>query len=276
MKSKKIRRKAARSMTCRFRDYANTVNDNVKIKRIKSMLQALMLSDDGEDFDLFLLCVAYYRRLKYAKVDIFRNRQHVTIESFQHDCLYHRSWKSVFGFRKEDLYLLVELLRIPDVIYLKNKSVFSSEEMLLVCLYRYKSISEMDTMCMHFKRDHSQISRAFQWFNTFTIQEWGHKLDDNLRFWRDKFPFLADAIRRKVNDLSHGALFFAEGEFDVVAFIDCSVNRCSRPGAGPAANGEVLIIYLFTYYLLLIYLFIYLFTYLLLIYLLYLLTSIDY
>jgi len=45
--------------------YAITVNEmRLKIKRIKLLLQFLMITDDDDDFDLFLLCVAYYRRLK--------------------------------------------------------------------------------------------------------------------------------------------------------------------------------------------------------------------
>jgi hypothetical protein len=55
-----------------------------------------------------------------------------------------------FGFRQRDLYRLLRSLHNPETIRLANNSKFSNEEMLLLCLYRYKSADELNRICITF------------------------------------------------------------------------------------------------------------------------------
>jgi len=196
----------------------------------------MLLDDDGddEDEDLTLLLMAEYHKLKFVNVPDRVRRVRVTIENFPIE----GSWRGTFGFKKLDIYKLLRLLDIPETVRLENGCVFTNQELLLFCLYRYKSMDELDRACITFGRDHSQLSRIFQWFNSFIIDRWGHKLTNNLTYWERSFAQFADAIRKKVIEKSNDTLHYDVDNFFIFAFIDCNVNRISRPGAGPGPDGQ--------------------------------------
>ena len=77
------------------------------------------------------------------------------------DCYGH--YMSLFGFDREDLHKLIRLLHIPH----RNGSVFTGEAVLLFSCYRYTSADSILNFFYRFGRDPTQLTRAFQWFNTF-------------------------------------------------------------------------------------------------------------
>lgn len=235
---RRIRRLPAYFMNAKFRDHALSTNDSFNKKLIKSYISMLILldnDDDDEADELLLLLLRKYRDLTWARVPrTIINRKHVTIDTFP--CPGH--YRATFGFLRRDLHKLKRYLQLPQEIILENNSVFSDEEMLLYCLYRYKSCDDQLKHVSVFGRDPSQLSRAFQWFNTFIINTWGQKLDNNLHYWKPFLPNFADAIRKKVMSLSDNTLHYERDEFTVFAFIDDNVNHTSRPGAGPDYHGD--------------------------------------
>ena len=224
-------------MTSKFRDHYLSFRESKRKKLIRGLLTVTLLDDDSgdDDDDLVVPLLAEYYRLNYAIVpDTVQRRHHLNTESFPVE----GSWRGTFGFKKPDLYKLLRLLEIPDKIRLENGSVFTGEELLLLCLYRYKSLDELDKACLVLGRDHTQLSRALQWFNSFIIDRWGHKLTNNLAYWERHFSRFADAIRKKVIEKSSNTLYYAPDNFFIFAFIDCNVNHISRPGAGPGNQGQ--------------------------------------
>ena len=160
-------RDAARRLTSSFRDNAITCNDKKRKELLRSLtilvtqLAAFIAAaddDDDDDDDLLeLLAVLLmaigeeYQSLIVARVPRRRlNFDHITIETFP---IIKQNWKSTFGFRKRDIYQLLELLQLPEVVHLVNGYAFSWEELLLFSLFRYRSADELDRSDIIFKRD---------------------------------------------------------------------------------------------------------------------------
>jgi hypothetical protein len=144
---------------------------------------------------------------------------------------------SLFGFNRDDLHKLIRLLHIPHRIELSNGSVFTGEAVLLFSCYRYTSADSILKFFYRFGRDPTQLTRAFQWFNTFMRSRWSYLLKDNLEFWKPHLPRFADAIRLKMIQKSNGRLHYLPGQFKVFAFIDDNVSHICRPGTGPDYQG---------------------------------------
>jgi hypothetical protein len=228
-------RRPIRDTNIKFRDYSITSNDLANRRRLRLLLMLLLASGIEAYLPLSLLVLRRLHKLKYAPqiTRIHSYDCNVTIDDF--GCAGH--YKATFGFKREDLHRLLGLLEIPPRIWLSNGSVFTNEAVLLFALYRYKSADDILKFISRFGRDPTQLTRVFQWFNTFMLERWGHKLKNNLEYWKRFLPSFAEAIRKKVVQKSNNMLHYEEGQFSVLAFTDDNVNHISRPGAGPKFEG---------------------------------------
>lgn len=142
-------------------------------------------------------------------------RKHVarTIDSFSpSDC-----WMK-FRTRKEDLYRILIALRLnaDGDIEANNRSKFTGEEILLIGLHRYNVTGPLETtMSKEFDLDFSQLSRAFQLFNNYVLDNFSYLVTNNLDYWVHWFPEFAEKIRSKL--LEVGDIDYAQGS---------SVNYC--------------------------------------------------
>jgi len=229
-----IVRKPAYLMNSKFRDHSITANDQETKAKLKKLILLMILHHRTNDI-LFPILVLRLRRLMYARVPkIVHSINLVTIDNFGCGSYY----KGIFGFTRIHLHKLVRYLQLPLHIRLVNGSVVTGEYVLLYGLYRYKSADDMLKHLPSFGRDPSQLTRVFQWFNTFIINRWGYKLQNNLEYWQPFFPQFADAIRLKVMQKSNNTLVYPVNTFDIISFIDCVVSQTSRVGTGPDYNGN--------------------------------------
>eukprot|EP01035_Chromulina_nebulosa_P020050 gene20050-26030_t len=137
-----------------------------------------------------------------------------------------------FETRKEDLYRLKEALRIPDKVILSNGSSMPGEELMLRGLYQLVTGEEQYDIAVNvFGRDQSQQSRAFNWFINYIFDNFNDLVTNNLEWWYNNgyLHISMEAIKRK---------FGGDDFFNTCAFIDCNCLECSRPGGGPACDGE--------------------------------------
>jgi hypothetical protein len=131
-----------------------------------------------DNLELSVLLLATLHKLEYASLPdrIHTYDCNVTIDEF--GCVGY--YRSTFGFLRKDLHRLKASLLIPERIQLNNGSVFTGEAVLLFSLYRYKSCDDILRMISKFGRDPTQLTRCFQWFNTYMLNRWGYKLKNNL------------------------------------------------------------------------------------------------
>ena len=142
---------------------------------------------------------------------------------------------AVFGskFRlrsKEDMRRLLNMWLLPENVYLDDGSVVSGEYVLLFSIRRLATHTNLDDFALHeFGREYSVLSRVFKYFVMHTYHTLREKLTNNIRFFVDKFPQYAEAIRKKMN---------AKGGATVApSFIDCKITQVARTGGGPAGLG---------------------------------------
>ena len=57
---------------------------------------------------------------------------------------------------------------------------------------------------------------------------------DNMHFWLNRIPSMADAIRMKMEEKG---CYFPPGDFPFFGFIDNTMNATCRPGGGPTRDG---------------------------------------
>lgn len=229
-------RKPAGQIALKFRDHALDSNDLANRRKLRLFLMILIISGSVQaNMPLAMLICTRLHKLKYASLPdrIHTHDCNVTINGF--GCVGY--YRSTFGFKREDLHRLLALLQIPARVWLSNGSVFTNEAVLLFGLYRYKSADDILKFIHKFGRDPTQLTRVFQWFNTFMLDRWGYKLKNNLQYWKQHLPSFANAIRKKVIEKSGNRLHYDEGHFSVFGFIDDNVNQISRPGAGPKFQG---------------------------------------
>ena len=153
-----------------------------------------------------------------------------TINSFTQD-----ECDRLFRFKKRDLPRLLHVLGMPALVKLDNRSVFTSEEVLLLCLCRMTTPGRMEDLARaYFGREYSQLARAFRWFLKFVRNTFWEKMTNNLRFWKTYFPACARAIRRKALDFGCD---FNEAAFQIAGFIDDNCFSTCAPG-GPKYSGR--------------------------------------
>ena len=110
---------------------------------------------------------------------------------------------AVFGskFRlrsKEDMRRLLNMWHLPEKVYLDDGSVVSGEYVLLFSIRRLATHTNLDDFALHeFGREYSVLSRVFKYFVMHTYHTFREKLTNNIRFFVDKFPQYAEAIRKK-------------------------------------------------------------------------------
>jgi hypothetical protein len=105
----------------------------------------------------------------------------------------------LFRFRtKQQLHRLLCAFRVPEWIR-SSRHRFHKEEWLLVSLYRL----HRPTTCSDpffrdsFGFDDVRVSLCFNSFVQFIAFHWGYLVCDNMNFWLDKLPQMAEAIRQK-------------------------------------------------------------------------------
>ena len=163
-----LERKAAGQIALKFRDHALDSNDLANRRKLRLFLMILINSGSVKAYiPLALLVCRRLHKLKYASLPdrIHHHDCNVTIDEF--GCAGY--YRSTFGFKREDLHRLVANLQIPARVCLSNGSVFTNEAVLLFALYRYKSADDILKFIHKFGRDPTQLTRVFQWFNTFIL-----------------------------------------------------------------------------------------------------------
>lgn len=157
--------------------------------------------------------------------------------------------ETLFGFKSaHQLTELKNQFEFPDDIVLDSHHRFTGEEALMIGLYRLRHPEPLPMLEREFGRDSSTISRCFQFFLSFFIDNWSYLLMNNMHASVNDIPFFAEAIRRKaeakiqekMNDNNIHLLTVEEDNengFKVFAFIDCTPVRSDRPGGGPVHPG---------------------------------------
>ena len=245
-----IVKQVARKVAYRMRHRCLNSHEQVKSRRLKKVLLILMTlltigtavttSNNGGISTskimgikvIFMICVVNYLRVVIDPQEEDEEddtdpipRLNKRIESFSHsDC------KIFFRFNKVDLYMLMELLRIPNIVVLPDRRRITGEEAFLRGLYELASGENQFKISRNvFGGDASLQSRAMSWFIHHIHQNFHHLVEDNLEWWKNNgfFRASADAISAKmgVNDncMAH--------------FIDCNCLPTSVVGGGPAEEG---------------------------------------
>jgi Fe-S-cluster containining protein len=137
--------------------------------------------------------------------------------------------KTFFRFRREGLYKLYALLRIPEVVKFKNRSKMSGEEVFLRGLFELCTGSNQEIACITiFGGVQSDQSRAFSYFVTHMWDEHKHLVHDNLEWW------FGTGYMTKSAELISAKMGIST---TVCCFIDCNCLTTDTPGGGPAEEG---------------------------------------
>jgi hypothetical protein len=125
----------------------------------------------------------------------------------------------LFRFRFEHLHRLYQTFQLDNVCMLENWSHMSGEEVFLFSLNRLAFPDRLHTMTSDmWGGEESQWSRVFKYFNLFVNETHGHLLRDNFEFWTPRFPEMAMAIQRKLQQ--YGVAYGPEERQRVACFID--------------------------------------------------------
>ena len=242
-------RKVARELSYRRRGVeALNSNEQVQLRHLSQMILVLsvkLFAMNRKKCDLkkmlrvkkLLLCTS----MIYISIagETFDNLQTLpsfnrTIASFPiEDC------KPFFRFTRQQLYILLDVLRNPAVIQLRGGNVLSGEEVLLRGLYELVSGENQYRIAANvFGVDQPLQSKAWTAFIMYVYVTFGSLLTDRLP-WFYKNGHLhrsAEAIQKKM-DCTSGFNPPAEFKNKVACFIDCNCLSTSVVGGGPSEGG---------------------------------------
>jgi hypothetical protein len=74
---------------------------------------------------------------------------------------------------------------------------FGTEEALLILLYKFTFPTRNIQLVQMFGRDHTFISRVFNWMNKYIREQHGHLVTNNLGYWKDSLEGFSEAIQKK-------------------------------------------------------------------------------
>ena len=160
------------------------------------------------------------------------HRKYRTIDSFDDTDI-----RQYFRFEtKDQLHRLVTGFRFPEELRSGVGNKFSGEEILLCGIYRLHSVNALGDAGWQaiFGMVQSVATMACNLFFEYMWKWWSYLLFDHVRFWVDRIPAMAEAIRLKLEQLD---CYFPPGTFRVFGFIDNTMNATCRPGGGPAQDG---------------------------------------
>jgi hypothetical protein len=162
-------------------------------------------------------------------------RRRRTINSFSSKECWRR-----FRFRKRDLKRLLVVFGLDEVEATLGtdgkRGDFSGEEIVLYSLYRLASTTSHGECETLFDTDGSNLSAMYNWFISYMYNNFGHLVTDNIPYWSERFPVFSEAVRTKFT--ARTGLDIMVGNFKIVAFHDCTVIGCCRPGGGPSSAGQ--------------------------------------
>lgn len=155
---------------------------------------------------------------------IWRNNN-LTIEYFENN---PSLCEPKFRFSSTQLRQVYNLLDLPEIVILSNRSKFTGEEIFLFGLNRLAFPSRLSEQSLEvFGRENSQWSRAFNYFIHHIYSTKCHLLFDNMEWWSRYLISFAEIIEEKMN--------FYELHFrdrlrnSVSCFIDNTLRKISRP-----------------------------------------------
>lgn len=126
------------------------------------------------------------------------NQRRIRINDFEETLLH-----ATFRFRTHhQLRRIIQCLNIPNVVRLDDGSLTTSEEMLLVSLYRLHLPLTYAECQEKFGINYATCSRIFNFFITFLVEHWGYLLVDNMNYWWPLFPSFADSIQQRIHHLN--------------------------------------------------------------------------
>ena len=99
---------------------------------------------------------------------------------------------------KKDLPRLHQALGLDALggsVQLENGMEFGTEEALLILLYKFTFPTRNIQLVQMFGRDHSFISRVFNWMNKYIREQHGHLVTNNLGYWKDSLEGFSEAIQ---------------------------------------------------------------------------------
>jgi len=179
---------------------------------------------------LTLISLLKYKSLKMIPAEdaagaIMEKSRKRTIVSFtDSDCSIY------FRFLKEDLKLLISLLKFPERVTFESGHSLQGEELFLRGLYELVTAENQHRMCRNvFGGQQPRQSMSFNYFTDFIYDNWKHLVQDNLNWWYRTgwFARSANYIRLKMGT-----------DFNNVAFfIDCNCLPTSVVGGGPTEDG---------------------------------------
>ena len=179
---------------------------------------ALQLHGDNviDDDDLFLLLDAHRpRRNLHIEVPYWRY-EHFNLEDMDDtEC------RVEFRFKKEDIYTLAQIFRLPDMIRCYNGHVMNSVEALCICLKRYAYPCRYVDLIPRFGRSVPQLCMAANVITELIFNRFHHLLTDLDQPWLSpqNLKTFADSIHN-----SGAALENCWG------FVDGTVRPICRPG----------------------------------------------
>ncbi|KAG5187605.1 hypothetical protein JKP88DRAFT_253976 [Tribonema minus] len=104
--------------------------------------------------------------------------------------------------RRPDFARLKKALRLPeDFIVTENRSVYPTDEALMIFLSRLTTPSRLTDLIEFWGRDHTQISRVVKWMVAYIFEKFGPVLRVSLKVWVDDFPRYAAKIATKCQNL---------------------------------------------------------------------------
>ena len=257
-------RKTAKKLSLRRRHLRLTSNDQVRARRLKSLIIGLLVkiritdkaksverfednNNDGDDdgsesgeqqrsdgerenlMRALKCCIAYYLSIiTYEDEDHdFTPSHQRTISSFSPS-----QCNTEFRFLSAHLELLVSLLKFPDECILNNGIKMRGEEVLLRGLYELASGEMKHKVASHFGRDGTAQSRAFLYFINHIYDNFKHLVTDNLSWW-----FRNGFIKESASAIEAKSGVVLEEREKVGVFIDCNCEPTTRVGGGPADDG---------------------------------------
>ena len=165
-----------------------------------------MLEDESDELEKSYLSIMVEPQF----INFPKRRLDVKINSFM-----PATFGIKFRFRsQDDMRRLLNVWRLPETVYLEDGTVVSGEFVLLFSIRRLATHTNLHDLAeLEFGRDYSVLSRIFKFFVMFTHRIFNQKLTNNLRFFVDKFPSYAEAIRSKMTE--KGGSRVAQGNFSI-------------------------------------------------------------
>jgi hypothetical protein len=228
-------RQTARKLSIRSRHKALTSHEQVRLRKLRLIICALILTVEGE-FDeirrqqirdiIYLLCsLTISIKADISLPNTRPIRKIVRINNFEDDFIYNN-----LRFRKEELLDMIVELKIPEYVMLGNRSIMHREEMVIRGLFELTNGTKHVTCMELFGRHSSEQSRAFKFFINYIYDGYHQLVDNNLEWWHMN-GFMKgsyDLIQKKI-DVASDELF--------ALFIDCNCLETCTPGGGPRCDG---------------------------------------